>query len=154
MVGKGASATVGCASASTPACTASIADCIVLSCCAAQNLLPSCMLAHACQCHLPDSQQHRANCNSSSNHCMHRPPMLMTEACLRLLCVLLHQVWLANCIPMERMVAIKLMDLENFGANLVRCCMQALAIHHAAPQQDDAGSKECSLSCTCMVTCM
>lgn len=27
-------------------------------------------------------------------------------------------VWLANCIPMEKMVAIKLMDLENFGANL------------------------------------
>ncbi|KAA6429895.1 MAG: kinase [Trebouxia sp. A1-2] len=27
-------------------------------------------------------------------------------------------VWLANCIPMEKTVAIKLMDLENFGANL------------------------------------
>ena len=29
------------------------------------------------------------------------------------------QVWLANCKPLNKMVAIKLMDLESFGANLV-----------------------------------
>ena len=29
------------------------------------------------------------------------------------------QVWLAECIPLQTQVAIKLMDLENFGANLV-----------------------------------
>lgn len=32
------------------------------------------------------------------------------------------QVWLAECIPLHTQVAIKLMDLENFGANLVSFC--------------------------------
>ena len=40
-------------------------------------------------------------------------------ACTSLYRNIASQVWLANCIPLNKVVAIKLMDLENFGANLV-----------------------------------
>ena len=39
------------------------------------------------------------------------------------------QVWLAKCIPLNKMVAIKLMDLENFGANLVSAAVPAQPAH-------------------------
>ena len=58
---------------------------------------------------MPASHRH-----SRCHHTVHEPCV----AC-KVLTSLVMQVWLAKCIPLNKMVAIKLMDLENFGANLV-----------------------------------
>ena len=57
------------------------------------------------------------------------------------------QVWLAKCIPLNKMVAIKLMDLENFGANLVSTAVSQQDLLISGPAQHIPHAKLIPLIC-------